>query len=192
MSPILYVTNNLHCRYVVLTAKHHEGFTNWGSPQSWNWNSVDTGPHRDLVGDLGEAVRNRLAINCLVFKLKISVYSWYFDCCTICPVQAFLKTLIGAMLISSVAYLPIVKLHSGFGRIVVLPKLLLTLKTLLVVWVKFISRCNNGWIQTLLSQSCISNSHSFFVSDIKNCCFRYQFVQSLQTQVFSATVFLSS
>ncbi|KAK0131714.1 Tissue alpha-L-fucosidase [Merluccius polli] len=40
-------------KYVVLTAKHHEGFTNWGSPFSWNWNSVDTGPHRDLVGDLG-------------------------------------------------------------------------------------------------------------------------------------------
>lgn len=50
---------NLLCRYVVLTAKHHEGFTNWGSPFSWNWNSVDTGPHRDLVGELGDAVRNR-------------------------------------------------------------------------------------------------------------------------------------
>ncbi|XP_078423142.1 tissue alpha-L-fucosidase-like isoform X2 [Cetorhinus maximus] len=46
-------------RYVVLTAKHHEGFTNWGSPVSWNWNSVDTGPHRDLVGDLAAAVRKR-------------------------------------------------------------------------------------------------------------------------------------
>ena len=43
----------------MLTAKHHEGFTNWGSPNSWNWNSVDNGPHRDLVGDLGKAVRNR-------------------------------------------------------------------------------------------------------------------------------------
>lgn len=46
-------------RYVVLTTKHHEGFTNWGSPVSWNWNSVDTGPHRDLVGELGEALRER-------------------------------------------------------------------------------------------------------------------------------------
>ncbi|XP_041068035.1 tissue alpha-L-fucosidase-like isoform X2 [Carcharodon carcharias] len=46
-------------RYVVLTAKHHEGFTNWGSPVSWNWNSIDTGPHRDLVGDLAAAVRKR-------------------------------------------------------------------------------------------------------------------------------------
>ncbi|NP_001279640.1 tissue alpha-L-fucosidase precursor [Callorhinchus milii] len=46
-------------RYVVLTSKHHEGFTNWPSPVSWNWNSVDTGPHRDLVGDLATAVRKR-------------------------------------------------------------------------------------------------------------------------------------
>lgn len=46
-------------RYVVLTAKHHEGFTNWPSPVSWNWNSKDVGPHRDLVGELGTALRKR-------------------------------------------------------------------------------------------------------------------------------------
>jgi len=34
----------------VLTSKHHEGWTNWRSNVSWNWNSVDNGPHRDLVG----------------------------------------------------------------------------------------------------------------------------------------------
>ena len=41
---------NLFLRYVVLTSKHHEGWTNWRSNVSWNWNSVDNGPHRDLVG----------------------------------------------------------------------------------------------------------------------------------------------
>lgn len=46
-------------RYVVLTTKHHEGFTNWPSPVSWNWNSKDVGPHRDLVGELGKALRKR-------------------------------------------------------------------------------------------------------------------------------------
>nr|XP_059872081.1 tissue alpha-L-fucosidase isoform X2 [Delphinus delphis] len=46
-------------KYVVLTTKHHEGFTNWPSPVSWNWNSEDLGPHRDLVGELGTAIRNR-------------------------------------------------------------------------------------------------------------------------------------
>ncbi|KAM9824067.1 tissue alpha-L-fucosidase-like [Neosynchiropus ocellatus] len=60
-------------KYVVLTAKHHEGFTNWPSPNSWNWNSVDTGPHRDLVGDLGVAVRNRS----LHFGLYNSLYEWF-------------------------------------------------------------------------------------------------------------------
>ncbi|HOT96317.1 MAG TPA: alpha-L-fucosidase [bacterium] len=46
-------------RYVVLTSKHHDGFCLWPSAQSWNWNSVDTGPHRDLLGDLTAAVRAR-------------------------------------------------------------------------------------------------------------------------------------
>ena len=44
------LTNNLTNRYFVLTSKHHEGWTNWRSNVSWNWNSVDNGPHRDLVG----------------------------------------------------------------------------------------------------------------------------------------------
>jgi hypothetical protein len=44
-------------KYVVLTAKHHEGWTNWCSPESWNWNSCDAGPGRDLVGELTAAVR---------------------------------------------------------------------------------------------------------------------------------------
>ncbi|XP_063810172.1 tissue alpha-L-fucosidase [Pseudophryne corroboree] len=60
-------------RYVVLTTKHHEGFTNWGSPVSWNWNSVDTGPHRDLVGDLGEALKKRN----LRYGLYHSLLEWF-------------------------------------------------------------------------------------------------------------------
>ncbi len=43
-------------RYVVLTAEHHDGWANWDSDLT-PWNAVDMGPKRDLVGDLGKAVR---------------------------------------------------------------------------------------------------------------------------------------
>ncbi|XP_028936125.1 tissue alpha-L-fucosidase [Ornithorhynchus anatinus] len=60
-------------KYVVLTAKHHEGFTNWGSPVSWNWNSQDVGPHRDLVGELGRALRKRK----IRYGLYHSLLEWF-------------------------------------------------------------------------------------------------------------------
>ena len=37
-------------KYVVLTSKHHEGYTMWPSKYSWSWNSMDVGSHRDLLG----------------------------------------------------------------------------------------------------------------------------------------------
>ena len=46
-------------KYVVLTSKHHEGFCLWPSQYSWNWNAVDVGPHRDLLGDLTTAVKDK-------------------------------------------------------------------------------------------------------------------------------------
>lgn len=57
-------------KYVVLTSKHHEGFCNWPSKWSWNWNSNDIGPKRDVVGDLAKAVRS---VN-LTFGLYYSLY----------------------------------------------------------------------------------------------------------------------
>jgi alpha-L-fucosidase len=44
-------------QYVVLTSKHHEGYTMWQSKYSWNWNAVEVGAHRDLLGDLTKAVK---------------------------------------------------------------------------------------------------------------------------------------
>jgi alpha-L-fucosidase len=46
-------------RYVVLTSKHHDGFCLWPtkSPYKKDWNSMDTGPKRDLLGELSAAVR---------------------------------------------------------------------------------------------------------------------------------------
>lgn len=48
-------------RYVVLTSKHHDGYCLWParSPFKTNWNSMDVGPNRDLVGDLTDAVREK-------------------------------------------------------------------------------------------------------------------------------------
>lgn len=61
-------------KYVVLTGKHHEGFTLWPSDVSWNWNAKDVGPHRDLVGDLADAVRRRAGLR---FGVYHSMMDWY-------------------------------------------------------------------------------------------------------------------
>lgn len=60
-------------RYVVLTSKHHEGYALWPSKYSWNWNSVDTGPHRDICGELTEAVR----AGGLRMGFYYSLYEWF-------------------------------------------------------------------------------------------------------------------
>jgi len=67
------VFKNAGAQYVVLTSKHHEGFTLWPSAQSWNWNSVDIGPHRDLCGDLSNAVKDAG----LHMGFYYSLYEWY-------------------------------------------------------------------------------------------------------------------
>ncbi|XP_025419709.1 alpha-L-fucosidase-like isoform X2 [Sipha flava] len=61
-------------KYVVLTTKHHEGYTMWPSKRAFGWNSVDVGPHRDLVGELSRAVRN---LNSTRFGVYHSLYEWF-------------------------------------------------------------------------------------------------------------------
>ena len=39
-------------KYVVLVSKHHDGYALWPSKYSRNWNSMDNGPKRDIVGEL--------------------------------------------------------------------------------------------------------------------------------------------
>ncbi len=60
-------------RYVVLTSKHHDGYCLWPSTVAAGWNSLDTGPKRDLIGELSNAIRN----SGLNMGLYYSLYEWY-------------------------------------------------------------------------------------------------------------------
>jgi alpha-L-fucosidase len=65
-------------KYVAITSKHHEGFALWPSKEAsatWGrpWNAVETGPKRDLLGDLSEAVRRKG----LKMGIYYSLYEWY-------------------------------------------------------------------------------------------------------------------
>jgi alpha-L-fucosidase len=65
-------------KYVALTSKHHEGFALWPSKEAsgtWGrpWNAVETGPKRDLLGDLSTAVRSKG----LRMGVYYSLYEWY-------------------------------------------------------------------------------------------------------------------
>ncbi len=65
-------------KYVVPTSKHHEGFCLWPSAEAsrtWGrpWNAVEIGPKRDLLGDLGDAVRKRG----LRYGFYYSLYEWF-------------------------------------------------------------------------------------------------------------------
>jgi alpha-L-fucosidase len=65
-------------KYVILTSKHHDGFALWPSKQAsadWGrpWNAVDTGPKRDVLGELSEAVRRKG----VKMGYYYSLYEWY-------------------------------------------------------------------------------------------------------------------
>jgi alpha-L-fucosidase len=65
-------------RYVVLTSKHHEGFALWPSREAsaiWGrpWNALETGPKRDILGDLTDAVRRKG----LRMGYYYSLYEWF-------------------------------------------------------------------------------------------------------------------
>ncbi len=65
-------------KYVVLTSKHHDGYALWPSAEAskaWGrpWNSVDTGPKRDLLGELAESTRKEG----VRFGFYYSLYEWY-------------------------------------------------------------------------------------------------------------------
>eukprot|EP01006_Ploeotia_vitrea_P053228 TRINITY_DN67768_c10_g4_i1.p1 TRINITY_DN67768_c10_g4~~TRINITY_DN67768_c10_g4_i1.p1 ORF type:complete len:462 (+),score=13.01 TRINITY_DN67768_c10_g4_i1:22-1407(+) len=60
-------------KYVVPTAKHHSGWCNYNTSVAWNWNSVDLGPRRDLIGELGSAVQS----SGLHLGIYHSLFEWF-------------------------------------------------------------------------------------------------------------------
>ena len=65
-------------KYIVLTSKHHDGFTLWPSKEAdatwgFKWNAVDVGPKRDLIGDLFKAVR-KTSVHAGMYY---SLYEWF-------------------------------------------------------------------------------------------------------------------
>lgn len=65
-------------KYIVLTSKHHDGYTLWPSKESdrdwgFKWNAVDVGPKRDLLGDLFKAVK-KTSVHAGMYY---SLYEWY-------------------------------------------------------------------------------------------------------------------
>ncbi len=60
-------------KYTVFTTKFHDGFSMWPDEYNWNWNAMDIGPHRDLVGDVTNAMRKQ--------KIRVgyyySLYEWF-------------------------------------------------------------------------------------------------------------------
>ncbi|XP_077489216.1 alpha-L-fucosidase-like [Amblyomma americanum] len=61
-------------RYAVFTAKHFEGYTLWPSRRSWNWNSVDIGSKRDLLGEFAKLLKTTTNIRLGVYY---SLYEWF-------------------------------------------------------------------------------------------------------------------
>lgn len=59
-------------KYIVFVSKHHDGYSMWPSSNSFNWNSMDVGPKRDLLGELVSSVRKNT-------NLRIGVYYSLFE-----------------------------------------------------------------------------------------------------------------
>lgn len=61
-------------KYVVLTTKHHDGYCMWPTenPHKTQWNSFETGPGRDITGELREAAVKKG----LEFGIYYSIIDW--------------------------------------------------------------------------------------------------------------------
>ena len=75
-------------QYIVFVSKHHEGYCNFNSKNissTWNWNCMDIGPRKDLLGELVSALRNngngviksKQSNQELKFGIYHSAFEWY-------------------------------------------------------------------------------------------------------------------
>ena len=60
-------------KYINLVSKHHDGYCLFKSDLAWNWNTVDTGPHRDFCQELKDAFKD----SGVKFGVYHSVYEWW-------------------------------------------------------------------------------------------------------------------
>ena len=68
--------------YVLLVTKHHDGYCLWPSKHRPGWNSVETGPKRNIVGELTSAVRTEGMKMGLYYSLpewNHPLHDWYDD-----------------------------------------------------------------------------------------------------------------
>ncbi len=73
---------NAGAKYVVLVTKHHDGYALWPSKYNRNWNSVDTGPKIDIVGELTNAVRKtdlKMGLYYSLSEWNHPLHRWYTD-----------------------------------------------------------------------------------------------------------------
>ncbi|MFP4546975.1 MAG: alpha-L-fucosidase [Fidelibacterota bacterium] len=68
---------NSGAKYVIITAKHHDGYSLWPSEEAndrgFYWNSVDTGPRKDLLKLFSNSIRK----TDLHFGVYYSLYEWF-------------------------------------------------------------------------------------------------------------------
>ena len=65
-------------KYVVLTSKHHDGYCLWPNKEAsmsfgTAWNTLESGPYRDLVGELSKSVREAG----IKMGLYYSIWDWF-------------------------------------------------------------------------------------------------------------------
>ena len=69
-------------KYIVFVSKHHDGYCLWDSKYSQGWNSFDTGPKRDLVGDLKKSIDKtdiKFGLYYSLTEWNNKLHRWYTD-----------------------------------------------------------------------------------------------------------------